>query len=139
MTDADLVARAEEAAAGEVEARAAGEPLLRQGRDRIHSGEDSIAPFAIAASLPLGEPGADERAPAGAELEEDLTLGQGPLGGDRAGPAGRLGAGAARVDLAADVDMDETVVAIEQVAHQVADAFVGGQIIIDAAIGRIGD
>ena len=94
----------------------------------LHAREQAIAHLRIARALPLGEPGARERTPVRAEPQvREIAL------RDRGGPARGIG------ELAAGLHGAQRARRLELLAHEIADAFVGRQEIIEAAVQRGAD
>ncbi|PAV70190.1 hypothetical protein WR25_07701 [Diploscapter pachys] len=139
MAHADGIAAAHEPPGGKIERRATCEPLLGQSRDGAHTRDDPVAPARIARPFPFGHPGGDQRPPDRAERHEHLPRRQRFFGDDRPRPHRGAIVGQMRADLAHDVDGGEHPVAVDQRVHQVAAAFVGGEVIEDPAIGGVGN
>ena len=92
-----------------------------------HAREQAVAHLRIARALPLGEPGAGERTPVRAEAQmREIAL---RIDGGLAG-VGELAAGLHGAQRARRLDL---------LAHEIADAFVGGQVVVEAAVQRGAD
>ena len=102
----------------------AGAKTVRHGLHGFHAGEDFVAPFRVAGALPFGEPVAGEREPvrAGAHARDIFLV-----------------ARARRVGLAHRVVGDHGFVGLQRLAHHVARALVGGEVIIKAPERRLPD
>ena len=112
----------------EVQALAAGEESLGLRGDGLHAGDEAVAHVLVARALPLGEPGAGDRAPVGAETqvrEVAVRIVDVALFG-----AGQLARGEHGAQRAPRLDL---------LAHEIADAFVAGQVVVVAAIQRRAD
>ena len=84
-----------------------------------HAGEQFVAVLAVPAALPFGQPDRREIGPIGAKAEP-----------------GRIRPLRRPVDqLAGRIDRVELRVHLEQLAHEVADAFVGSEVVIEAPVG----
>jgi hypothetical protein len=96
------------------------------GGDALHRGQHArpgLLPLG-ALAFPLRQPGRHQAAPVGAEADrQGVTV-------------GGVGVGA---DLALRVEDEEGLVGVDVGVHEVADAFVGGEEVVEAPVGGVGD
>ena len=96
--------------------------------DGGHAGHEAIADLFVARALPLGEPGRRHRAPIRAEAEP----------GVRRGGVRCLGFPAS-AGFAVGLDVNQGARGFDLLVHEVADAFVCGEIVEIPAVGGVAD
>nr|GFD39782.1 hypothetical protein [Tanacetum cinerariifolium] len=101
----------------------ASEKAMGLGSDGLHAVAQALGDGRVATAFPVGQPGGGNGPPVGAEADAGVAVTRVALLADLA-PRYDIAQGAQRFDL---------------LVQQVADAFVGGQVIQEAPVGRSGD